>query len=366
MRTCLRPALTNPNIGANMGRIVNHRYRKILLSVVTEYIATGEPVGSRTLARKFGIDLSAASIRNVLSDLEEAGFLQQPHPSAGRVPTDAALRLFIDTLVETRALEPDDATRLQQRFSDAYDASGDPLRETGKLLAELSGAAGVVALPGPGAQRLTRLRFVRIRETQLLAVLVFENGSVENRFIDIAQSITDAELATIHNMLDETLEGRTLGEVRELVARDLASGRANLDSVRERAIKLAASAAASIPDEKDVLIEGQRQLLELPEYGDVERMKRLVRALEDREQLIALLDRTLTAGSSAVYVGRETGDLGEGELSLVVAPYKDHGTVAGAVAVLGPTRMDYSKVVPLVDASAAAVSDALSKGRGRP
>jgi heat-inducible transcriptional repressor len=343
------------------------RTRKILFAVVTEFIAYGGPVGSRTLAKKYGLDLSAASIRNVLSDLEEGGYLKQPHTSAGRIPTDQALRLFIDTLMEVRTVSPEDQRKMGARFAEIYSRADDPMREAGRYLSELSGAAALIAAPPKELRSLAQLRFIPTRLGQLLAVLVFSDGTVENRFVAIEGSISEGELNRVHNLLADVIEGRSLGEVRDLFARRLADDRVTVDALRRRAFELG-SLAMPDPDTSSrdqLVIEGQSRLIDLPEYMDVSRLKKLVLALEEREELVGLLDRTLAAGSVTVYVGSEAGDLGGGELSLVVAPYIDRGRVAGTVGVLGPTRMDYSKVMPLVDATANAMSEALSRGKGK-
>lgn len=338
---------------------LNHRARRILFAVVTEYIETGEPVGSRTLARRYGLDLSAASIRNVLSDLEESGLLLQPHTSAGRVPTDRAIRLFIDTLMEARAASPEERADLKTRVADIYARGEDPLRESGRLLSELSGRAAIVARQIKG-RTLQQLRFIPTRPGQLLAVLVFQDGAVENRFLQVDGVFPEAELLRMHNLLADVIEGRTLGEVRELFARRLADEKANVDALRRKAFALAHQAVTGLAGKNEVLIEGQLRLIDLPEYADVDRLKNLVVALEEREELVALLDKTVAAGAVTVFVGSETGDIAGGQLSLVVAPFAENGQLAGTVGVLGPTRMDYAKVMPLVGATAAAMSEAIS------
>lgn len=341
---------------------LSNRSRKILLAAVTEFISTGLPVGSRTLARRYGLDLSAASIRNVLADLEEAGYLHQPHTSAGRIPTDRALRLFIDTLLEVRPIPPEQQAEIGARFQQIYAGGGDPLRASGRYLAELAGAAAVIAAPGTAVRALAQLRFIPTRPDQLLAVLVFADGTVENRFLAVDGPIADVELLRIHNLLADVIEGRTLGEVRDLFARRLADERTALDALRRRAFELGDLATADMVRRGEVVIEGQNRLIDLPEYADVERLKMLVKALEEREEIVDLLDRTLAAGTGAVvvYVGSEAG-VGGGQLSLVAAPYTENGRVAGTVGVIGPTRMDYAKVMPLVDATAAAVSEARAR-----
>lgn len=337
------------------------RSRKILFAVVTEYISSGAPVGSRTLARKYGLDLSAASIRNVLADLEEGGYLKQPHTSAGRVPTDHAIRIFIDTLMQMRALAPEEQRRMGERVAEIYARAEHPMREAGRYLSELSGGAAVITPPRKELRSLAQLRFIPTRPGQLLAVLVFKDGSVENRFVAVEGAINDAELTRVHNLLADVIEGRTLGEVRDLFVRRLADERVALDALRRRAFELGSRAIPSAGSRDPLVIEGQARLIDLPEYTDASRLKKLMIALSEREELVSLLDRTLAAGAVTVFVGSETGDLGGGELSLVVAPYADHGRVAGTVGVIGPTRMDYAKVMPLVDATATAMSEALSR-----
>lgn len=345
---------------------ISQRARTILFSVVTEFIATGAPVGSRPLAKRYGLDLSAASIRNVLADLEEAGYLHQPHTSAGRIPTDRALRLFIDTLTELRPPSPEECSKIFAKFGEIYTQSRDPLRETGRYLSELSGAAAVVAAPRSDVRALLQLRFIPVRTDQLLAVLVFADGTVENRFIRVDSAICESELTRVHNLLADVIEGRTLGEVRDLFARRLADERLVLDVLRRRAFELGSKATEEVKRTSEVLIEGQSKLIDLPEYTDVAKLKKLMHTLEERQELLYLLDQTMAAGGITVFVGSETGDLGGGELSLVVAPYTERGRVAGTVGVLGPTRMDYAKVMPLVGATAAAMSEAIGKGKPSP
>ncbi|MBK6517945.1 MAG: heat-inducible transcription repressor HrcA [Polyangiaceae bacterium] len=344
--------------------MLSPRARRILFAVVTEYIETGTPVGSRTLSKRRGLDLSAASIRNVLSDLDEAGYLFQPHTSAGRIPTDRAIRLFVDTLMEMKIVPTEDRASLRARVADIYANSEDPLADSGKLLSQLSGNVGVVTRQSRG-RSLQQLRFMPTRPGQMLAVLVFQDGSVENRFVPVDGPIQEAELTRIHNLLSDVIEGRSLGEVRELFARRLADDRLAIDALKRKAFDLAHRAIAGVPDRSTVRIEGQRKLLDMPEYGDIDRLKRLVVALEEREEIVGLLDKTLAAGAVTVFVGSETGELGDGQLSLIVAPYAENGQVAGALGVLGPTRMDYAKVMPLVDAAAAAVTDAVSNATRR-
>ena len=332
---------------------LSYRAKQILYAVISEFVATGQPVGSRTLSKKAGIDLSPASIRNVLADLDELGFLVQPHTSAGRVPTDKAFRLFIDALMHVQQLSAEQHERIRAHI-DAQNVPGrDVIRETGRLLSELTGTAAVIVAPRNEAATLRTLRFVCVGQ-ELLAVLVMSNGTVQNRFV--AANATDQELVALHNLLDDVIEGRTLRELRDLFARRLATERVQSDGMRRRAFELGEAAVAGIPQQGELVIEGQAKLLEQPEFKDAQGMKQVMTALDAPERLIRLLDATITAGGAAVVVGSEAGDLGGGQLSIVGAAYTEHGQRAGALGVIGPTRMDYPKVVPLVAATANAMS----------
>lgn len=329
---------------------LNPRARQILYAAITEFVSTGDPVGSRTLSKKQGIELSAASIRNVLSDLEELGYLQQPHTSAGRVPTDKAFRLFIDALMELQKVSKDEHARIREHLEVA-ERGGNVMRETGKLLAELTGTAALVVTQRSDSMTLKHMRFIPTTAGELLAVLVMSNGSVQNRFL--RSGITEPELGRIHNLLDDVIDGRTLRDLRELFGRRLTNERVQQDDLRRRAFELGGAAVQGIGNESDVVIEGQARLF--PEFSG-EALKSVAALLEDRDSLIGLLDATLDAKGTSVVVGSEAGQLGGGQLAIVGAAYGDRAHPSGAIGVIGPTRMDYPKVVPLVTATAHAMT----------
>lgn len=335
------------------------RARQILYAAITEYVATGEPVGSRTLSKKGGVGLSPASIRNVLADLEEMGYLHQPHTSAGRIPTERALRLFIDAMMDVRSLSTPEQAQIHERLGELEPGPG-LLRETGRLLSDLTGTAAVVVAPRAQSQALRTLRFVRTVPGELLAVLVMSDGTVHNRFLKA--HVEERDLVKIHNVLDGLVEGRTLGDLRDLLVQ---SARTDKDEIAQRAYSLGEAAVAS-PSEAsvEVLIEGRAKLLGLPEFAVGEGMREALNALEEPDGLVKLLDATLAANGTTVVVGREAGDLGGGQLAIVGAAYGAQGRGAGTVGVIGPTRMDYPKVVPLVAATASAVSRVMDRGRG--
>src|SRR5579864_4942425 len=341
------------------------RARQILYHCVTEYVSTGEPVGSRTLAKKSGLDLSPASIRNVLADLEDAGYLKQPHTSAGRIPTDRAFRLFIDALMHVRELSADDEASIRERFA-AFEhpvPHASVMRETGRLLSELTGTAAVVVAPRAETLVLKQLRFLRTAPEEVLAVFVMKNGTVDNRFLRVV--VTEAELQSIHNLLDDVVEGRTLGDLRDLFDRRLHTERVQSDEVRRRAFELGGKAVQEVVGgETDLVIEGQEKLLEKPEFDDADHVRRLVTALDAHEKLVGLLDMAMQAKGGRVVVGEEVGDLGGGQLAIVGASYSAHGLAAGTLGVIGPTRMDYPRVLPLVAATANAMSEFMERAEG--
>jgi heat-inducible transcriptional repressor len=330
---------------------LSQRAKQILYACITEFVANGEPVGSRTLSKR-GIELSPASIRNVLSDLEEMGYLHQPHTSAGRVPTDKAFRLFIDAMMEVRNLTDEENAQILQRFAE-IEPGPNFLRETGRLLSDLAGTAAVVVSPRAETMTLKHLRFIRTIPGEILAVLVMSNGSVQNRFIKA--DIPENELQKVHNLLDDVIEGRTLGDLRDLFARRLQNDHVQHDATKKKAFELGEAAVAEAVDAgADVFIEGRAKLLGLPELAG--NVRDVVHALDESEAIVRLIDATVAATGTTVVVGREAGDLAGGQLSIVGAAYRNHGRNAGSVGVIGPTRMDYPKVVPLVTATANAMS----------
>lgn len=336
---------------------LSQRARQILYACITEFVETGEPVGSRTLSKR-GIALSAASIRNVLSDLEEMGYLHQPHTSAGRVPTDKAFRLFIDAMMEVRSYTDEENKVLLQRFSE-IERGPSFLRDTGKLLSELAGTAAVVVSPRAESMTLKHLRFIRTMPGEMLAVLVMSNGTVQNRFLSAA--VEEDELLKVHNLLDDVIEGRSLGDLRDLFARRLSSDKVQHDALRKRAFELGEAAVAGAGEAgADVVIEGRAKLLALPEFSGAG-MKGVVNALDEADSIVRLLDATLEATGTAVVVGGEAGDLAGGQLSIVGASYRNQGRATGSIGIIGPTRMDYPKVVPLVTASANAMSSLIDR-----
>lgn len=343
---------------------LNHRARKILGAIVHEYLATGDAVGSRTVTRRYGIDLSPATVRNVMSDLEEAGLLKQPHTSAGRVPTDSGLRFFVDSLLKVRSLSDKERVELSQRYHIAGDDVESALRDAAHVLAELSSHTAVLVTPRPEIDVLEHVEFVRLRDGQLLAVLVAKSGTVQNKIISSTETLDSDELERIHNYLNDILAGLTLDEVRARVQKELADERMQYQAMQRKALELSQRA---LPDAgAEVIVSGQARLLENVAAGNpqqLEKMKALFRRLEEKRLLADLLERTQLAEGIRVFIGAESAIDELSDFTIVAMNYGVEGDSKplGTLGVIGPTRMNYSKVITLVDFTAQLVSSVIAK-----
>lgn len=323
--------------------MLSHRARRILLAAVGDFIATGEPVASRSLAERHDFDLSPASIRAVLAELEAGGYLLKPHTSAGRVPTEQGIKVFADAMVSSaseRAFSRDD--ELDRRYSSVDPGIDALLRHTGRVLADMTGSAALVRPPRGETWVLRELRFIWLRAGEVLAVIVSTNGAVQNRALRVEGAPSAVEIERMNNLLRARIEGRTLAEVRSTLARELEEARMQRDRLALRALEIGQQALAVVTPEEDLVVEGTAQLLDRPEFASADRTRQLVRTLDDQEKLLLLLDRTLQTPGIQVVIGTPDNEVGSA-LSLVTACFG-----SGVLGVLGSTRMDYSQVVPLV------------------
>lgn len=333
---------------------LSFRARKILYAVISEYIATGEPVGSRRIAKRYGINLSPATIRNVLADLTDAGVLAQPHTSAGRVPTERGFRLFVDALIQMREVTSEDRAAVLERMRELRPGIDDLVREAGAVLSSMTGVAAVVTRPRADTAPLSQIRFMELRPGELLAVVIGDRGSIQNRVIKAPDGLNASELERLNNYLAEKVPGRTLAEVRRLLATEVDTER----DLRDRAATMVLSATQG-ESPTDIVIEGRSALFDRPEFGDADTIRRFLKAFDEKERLIGLLDQTIAAGGVQVLIGSETEIEEVPDMSLISANYKLRGVNAGTVGVIGPTRMDYGKLVPLVGFTAQVISAVL-------
>lgn len=340
-----------------MAEPLSDRARDVLHAIIREYISTGGPVGSQQLARTSGFEVSSATLRNVMADLEDLGYLEKPHTSAGRVPTDRAYRFYVDTLIRLRDPNPRDRDLIQRGIPSGAPLE-DALQEAGRLLHFLTRHAGVVVTPRPTSGTFHRIEFVRLREGRVLAILVDQDGQVHNRPVALDFEMSPEELVRASNYLSELLEKLPLEQVRGRIEQELAQDQAAYDQLVAKALKLGLLATGVPPTEK-VFIEGTGSFLEAPEFADIDRMKALFRTLEEKTRLVALLDRVQRAREMQIFIGHESDLSPGGDVSLVATPYGPADRSLGTVGVIGPTRMNYQRVIPLVQFTAQVLSSAL-------
>jgi heat-inducible transcriptional repressor len=344
---------------------LTHRAKRILNAVVQEYLHTGDAVGSRTVTRRHGIDLSPATVRNVMADLEDLGLLRQPHTSAGRVPTDQGLRFFIDSLLKVRSVSAKEREEILGRYKLQAADLDEVLQRTSRMLADLAQQATIIIAPFPERQRLEHVEFVRLPHLpgQVLAILVTAGGQVENKLIAAQVPADPGFLERASNYLSERVVGKTLEEVRLHVLEELGADKEDLDELAAQALRL--GRAAFTPESSPgFIVSGQAHLFDAPGGDRVERMQRLLGALEEKERIVRLLDRTLEAEGIQVWLGAETPFAEVADVSVVATNYGPDDRPVGSIAVIGPTRMNYSKVIPLVDFTAELVSSVLDPRRG--
>lgn len=333
----------------------------ILSHVVEAFVETGEPVGSKTLSAKLGLQLSPATIRNVMADLERRGLLYAPHTSAGRLPTEEGLRFFVRGLLEMGQLSPDEAQSIGEHCSLNGKSYETVLSEATQTLSGLSQCAGLVLAP-EAEERVQHLEFVHLANGRALVVLVLESGTVENRVIEVPEGIGSSTLQEASNYLSNRLVGRTLREARERVRVELEKNQASLDVLATSLVEKGLAVWSGDTKSKSLIVRGQAQLLQNVTVGqDIERVRRLFEALETQSTFMRLLDATHTAEGVQIFIGAENQLFELSGCSLIVAPFRNmRSEVVGAIGVVGPSRVNYGKVIPMVDYTAKVMTRLLS------
>jgi heat-inducible transcriptional repressor len=340
--------------------MMNDRHQGVLRAIVQDYIRTAEPVGSRTLSRKYGFSLSPATIRTIMSDLEESGYVAQPHTSAGRVPTDKGYRLYVDNLMDRAPLSREEVERIEQRVGPSAAEADDLLREAGKLLFALSPYVAVALAPRLQDSRFQRVEFVSLARDRVLVILLADSGLVHHKTIMVEEVVTQDDLDRMARYLSDLLKGRTLHEVRDLLVAQMAEEKALYDRLLAQALRLGAQALAG-DTEADVYVAGAARIADQPEFADIQRMKSLYTAFEEKSKLVILLSECLRGGGCRVFIGSEIPVQDIQDLSVVASPYRRQGQILGVLGVLGPTRMDYGRTVALVETTANLLSRSLSE-----
>jgi heat-inducible transcriptional repressor len=339
---------------------LDERARRVLSAIVRDYIQGGEPVGSHSIARRPDVDVSSATVRAVMADLEDLGFLEKPHTSAGRIPTSRGYRYFVDVLLRMKQPLPEERQQIERHaLENATDVEG-MMAAASRVLHLLTRHAGVVASPRPHAERLSRVEFLQLREGRVLAILVSRTGAVRNRVLNLSRPLSASELEQAANYLNSLVTDLTLSEALVRVKAEQARDLAELGALKAHALSLGAQVVQA--EGAQVRIEGQASLLDDKAIAqDVVKIRALVQALEGKDQLLQVLDRTLDAQELQIFIGAESGII-EPDLAIVAAPYRLNGEVVGALGVIGPTRMDYSRIAPLVELTARIVGQALDDG----
>lgn len=337
--------------------MLDERARILLKTLVERYIAEAQPVGSRALSRFSGLDLSAATVRNVMADLEDAGFIASPHTSAGRVPTARGYRFFVDSLLTINPLEKARIAEIEDQFQSRQPQQ--LISSASNLLSGLTHFAGLVVAPRRAMPKIRQIEFVSLSEKRTLLILVTADGDVQNRILITERGYSAAELVTAANILNQHFAGLDFDQIRSRLHDELRQLRSDLQSLMTAA--LAAGDQALAEAGTPYVISGEKNLLEVEELsGNMRRLRELFDLFEQRTGLVQLLDESSRADGVQLFIGGESGLAPLDECSVVTAPYEVNGRIVGSVGVIGPTRMAYDRVIPIVDITAKLLSSALS------
>ncbi|HEX5754748.1 MAG TPA: heat-inducible transcriptional repressor HrcA [Arenimonas sp.] len=341
--------------------LLDARARRLLRTLIAEHIHDGEPVGSRTLAKRSGLDVSAATIRNIMADLEEVGLVAAPHTSAGRVPTAQGYRVFVDSLLQLQPLKDAELVRLRAQLP-AGAGTQALLSNTSELLSAMSQFVGVVTVPQRAAFAFRHIDFLALDGNRVLVILVFTDNEVQNRVITTRRPYSPSELEQAANYLNSTCAGRPLAEIRSAVLRDLHDTRDEMERLLSAAMELSEQALGEPAEAAgSVLLAGQTRLMGVQELSDLERLRELFEAFARKREILQLLERTIGAPGVRVFIGEETGLAPLDACTVISAPYQNaEGRVLGVLGVIGPTRMAYERVIPMVQATADLLGAALS------
>lgn len=337
--------------------MLTERAQILLKTLVERYISDGQPVGSRVLSKHSGLELSPASVRNVMADLEEMGFVSSPHTSAGRVPTPKGFRFFVDTLLTIRPLEAVEIHKLEHQLHP--DDPQKVLSAASHLLSDLTRFAGVVLIPKRRSTAFRQLEFVRLSDKRILLIIVSPEGEVQNRIIVTEKAYSSTELTQAANFLNQNYGGRTFEEVRERIRGELKKLHRDMTALMTTVLE--AGSQAMKDDQENCVISGERNLLHVQDLSlNMASLRRLFDLFEQKTELLQLLDVSQQAHGVQIFIGGESGLVPLDECSVVTAPYEVGGQVVGTVGVVGPTRMAYERVIPIVDITAKLLSSALS------
>ncbi len=337
------------------------RARHFLKVLIERYIRDGQPVGSRTLAKDAGTDLSPATIRNVMADLEEMGLVTSPHTSAGRVPTVLGYRFFVDSLISLRPLDERDINRLRSQLG-GEEGPQQLLESASRLLSGITHMAGVVMVPRHERLVIRELQFIPLSERRVLAILVTSQGEVFNRIVETSRSFSRSELEQASRFINQHYAGHDLETIKQLLVEEMSQHKRDMDRLMGEALTIADRALEVPPGEDEFLVTGQTNLMDFDELAQLDRLKELFEAFSEKQELLHLLERCTRAQGVQLFIGEESGYGPLEQCSLVTASYSAGDQVVGVLGVIGPTRMAYDRVIPLVDVTAKLLGAALKSG----
>jgi len=343
-----------------MSENLTERDRRVLQAVIMDYIQTAQPVGSRIVSKKYKIGLSPATIRNVMADLEEMGFLTQPHTSAGRVPTDRAFRFYVDSILEMRKLTRLEKDRIENSLQEENPDLGEIMKRASSLLSLLSRQTGVVLAPRFASNIFKHIEFIRMRDRKILVIIVSQTGQVQNKVIESDEEMSQDELNRFSNYLNEFMSGLSLTQAKRKIMEEMKKEKVLFDKLMYRALQLSQKALED-EEEGNLYIEGKTNIIQSPEFADLEKMRVLLLAFEEKTKIVKLLDKALLAHGIQIFIGAENEFHEMVNCSLVAAPYTRENFTLGTLGVIGPTRMDYSKIIPVVDYTAQILGKILGK-----
>ncbi len=347
---------------ADVDRVVpNERAQHLLKVLIERYVRDGQPVGSRTLSRDSGLDLSPATIRNVMADLEEMGFVSAPHTSAGRVPTALGYRFFVDSLLKLRPLRESEVARLQKELETLRDDRDSLISSTSSLLSHITRMAGVVSVPRAERVTLRQIEFLALSDNRVLAILVVNEREVQNRILHTGRTYTDSELRSAANFLNDRYAGMELEAIRSRLVEELEQTRSSMNRTMLDMVAMAHHAFEGAGDQRsDYVVAGETNLMDFAELSDLEKLRRLFEAFNERRFMLDLLDRSIRAEGVQIFIGEESGYNILDDCSVVAAPYVVDEEVIGVLGVIGPSRMAYDRVIPIVDITAKLLGSALN------
>ena len=338
---------------------LSDRAEILLQALIRRYVDGGEPVGSRTLSKENGIELSAATIRNVMADLENLGLIHAPHTSSGRVPTPLGYRVFVDTMLKIKPLEGQALDEISDNLQEGRDPN-QLVELASDLLSQITQFAGVVLLPGGRYVHLKQIEFLRLSASRVLAILVTDDGRVQNRVLLTDREYSPSELVEATNFFNSTYSGQSLSHVRRGLLRDMQHYSDEMSQIMRTAVEMAQPLLDDNDSPEDFIVSGETNLMAIPDFSELQKLREIFDAFKAKQDLLELLDKSMQAKGVSIFIGEESGYNALTDCSIVTAPYESDGVCVGVLGVVGPTRMPYEEIIPVVDVTARVLGHALA------